>query len=209
MSDGYKYSICVSGAAGGNTIDESQGLAKRIGAAIGKRGHITITGATVGLPYCAAMGAKEAGGMSVGYSPAATVREHLRKYRLPCSYFDYISYTGSHYMGRDLIMLNSSDATICVGGRMGTLNEFIISVEQRMPVGVLLDSGGSSDVISQLLDVLQPQFKHLVVFDSNPEYLVEKIIDVLDKEYEDIKSDLTVCVDWALEDKFKKAHHNG
>lgn len=194
--DGYKYSICISGAAGGESVELAEGLAKRLGAAVAKRGHITVTGATVGLPYFAAQGAKTAGGMSIGYSPAATVREHLRKYRLPCNYFDYIAYTGSHYMGRDLMMINSCDATICVGGRLGTLNEFIMSVEQRMPVGVLVDSGGSADVISELLNVLQPQFRKLVIFESNPEYLVERLEAVLDEDYKDIKGDLTVCLDW-------------
>lgn len=209
--NGYKYSICISGAAGGDTVEESSGLATRIGAAVAKRGHITVTGATVGLPYFAARGASEEGGMSIGYSPAATVREHLRKYRLPCNYFDFISYTGSHYMGRDLIMINSCDATICVGGRLGTLNEFIMSVEQHMPVGVLLDSGGSSDAIQELLNVLQPQFRKLVVFESNPEYLVERLVNILDEDYKDIKGELTVCYDW--EDDSAKKHmkksHNG
>jgi uncharacterized protein (TIGR00725 family) len=202
---GYKYSICISGAAGGETVVESSGLAKRIGAAVAKRGHITVTGATVGLPFHAAQGAFEQGGMSIGYSPASTVREHLRKYRLPCNYFDFISYTGSHYMGRDLIMINSCDATICVGGRLGTLNEFIMSVEQHMPVGVLLESGGSADAIQELLNVLQPQFRKLVVFESNPEYLVERLVNILDEEYKDIKSELTVCYDWMDDPKTVKA----
>lgn len=203
----YKYSICISGAAGGDSVTESETLARRLGAAVAKRGHVTVTGATVGLPFFAAQGATENGGMSIGYSPAATVREHLRKYRLPCNYFDFISYTGSHYMGRDLIMINSCDATICVGGRLGTLNEFIMSVEQRMPVGVLLDSGGSSDVIEELLNVLQPQFRKLVIFEKDPEYLVQRLVDLLDEEYKDIKGELTVCYDW--EDKRPDQAHTG
>lgn len=206
----YKYSICVSGAAGGDTVEASQHLAERLGKAIAKRGHITLTGATVGLPYHAAKGAKESGGLSIGYSPAATVREHLRKYRLPCNYFDYISYTGSHYMGRDLMMINSSDAVVCVGGRMGTLNEFIIAVESRTPVGVLTESGGSSDVISELIEVLQPHFRKYVVFDANPEFLIDKLVALLDDEYKDIKSDLTICFDWADEtSSTPTVTHNG
>ena len=209
QNQGYKYSICVSGAAGGDSVEQSKEEAKRVGGAIAQRGHITVTGATVGLPYYAAMGAKEKGGVSVGYSPAATVREHLRKYRLPCNYFDYIAYTGSHYMGRDLMMIQSCDAVITVGGRLGTLNEFIMAVEQRKIVGVLIDSGGSSDVIRELVEVLQPQFKHLVVFESNPEYLVERITDILENEYKDIKSELTVCFDWMDDAPLKNKNHNG
>jgi len=209
--DGYKFSICVSGAAGGVTVKESHTLAERIGGAIAKRGHITVTGATVGLPYYAAKGAKQAGGTSIGYSPASTVREHLRKYRLPCNYFDYISYTGTQYMGRDLTMIQSADAVICVGGRLGTLNEFIIAVEQHKVVGVLIDSGGSSDVIQELVEILQPQFNHLIVFESNPEYLVERITDILNHEYKDIKQDLSMCFDWMddIDDTKALKSHNG
>lgn len=209
QEQGYKFSICVSGAAGGDSIAESHSLAERIGVSIAKRGHITVTGATVGLPFYAAKGAKVAGGVSIGYSPASTVREHLRKYRLPCNYFDYISYTGTHYMGRDLTMVQSADAVICVGGRLGTLNEFIMAIEMHKVVGVLVDSGGSSDVIRELVELLQPQFKHLIVFESNPEYLVERITGILNGEYEDIKSELTTCFDWLENKDLPQKSHNG
>jgi uncharacterized protein (TIGR00725 family) len=209
QDQGYKFSICVSGAAGGDSIEESHSLAERLGIAIGKRGHITVTGATVGLPYYAAKGAKLAGGQSIGYSPAATVREHLRKYRLPCNYFDYISYSGTHYMGRDLTMVQSADAVICVGGRLGTLNEFIMAIEMHKVVGVLIDSGGSSDVIRELVEILQPQFKHLIVFESNPEYLVERVTDILNGEYADIKAELTTCFDWLETKEVTQKSHNG
>jgi predicted Rossmann-fold nucleotide-binding protein len=108
-------------------------------------------------------------------------------------------------------MIQSSDAVICVGGRLGTLNEFIIAAEQRKVVGVLIDSGGSSDVIGELLEILQPQFKHLVVFESNPEYLVERISDILAQEYSDVMQDLTMCFDWMDTDSDKNAlkSHNG
>jgi hypothetical protein len=94
--------------------------------------------------------------------------------------------------------------------RLGTLNEFIIAAEQHKIVGVLIDSGGSSDVIRELLEILQPQFKHLVVFESNPEYLVERITGLLADEYRDVMKDLTMCFDW-MEDKDKEAlkSHNG
>ncbi len=58
-----------------------------------KPGQILTTGATVGLPYYAAFGAKLAGGMSIGFSPAASLREHLRKYRLPYDCYDFVNFT--------------------------------------------------------------------------------------------------------------------
>lgn len=183
----YKYSICISGAAAGETVVQDAELAERFGAAIARSGHIVTSGATVGLPFYGAKGAKEAGGMSIGFSPANTVREHLRKYRLPYEYFDFINYTGMAYVGRDLYLVQSSDAVVQVGGRMGSLHEFTSALEARKPVGVLLGSHGAADLIPQLMEILEPPAHALVVYDDNPEKLVEKIVAILDKEYEDIQ----------------------
>ena len=185
-----KYSICVSGAASGDTVAQSSGLAMRIGKAVARRGHVTVTGATVGLPYYAAQGATLEGGMSIGYSPASTVREHARKYRLPLDSFDYIYYTGTHYMGRDISMVQSCDAIILVGGRFGTLNEFIIALEEHKPIGILTSSGGASDIIEELLKVLEPPRRELIIFDDNPESLVESITQHLNIEMKDLHADL-------------------
>ena len=77
------YSICVSGAAAGDTVQGAHDLAERLGVAIAKSGHYITTGATVGLPMFAARAAKEAAGRSIGFSPASSLREHVNKYRLP------------------------------------------------------------------------------------------------------------------------------
>jgi uncharacterized protein (TIGR00725 family) len=196
----YKYSICISGAAAGETVVQDAELAERLGAAIARSGHIVTSGATVGLPFYGAKGAKEAGGMSIGFSPANTVREHLRKYRLPYEYFDFINYTGMAYVGRDLYLVQSSDAVVQVGGRMGSLHEFTSALEARKPVGVLLGSHGAADLIPQLMEILEPPAHALVVYDDNPEKLIAKIVAILDKEYEDIqKSMLDGKEHWYLE----------
>ena len=60
-----------------------------------------------------------------------------------------------------------------------------------------------------MVEVLQPQFKHLIVFESNPEYLVERITDILENEYKDIKGELTVCFDWIDDTQVKTKDHKG
>src|SRR4249920_2287073 len=96
-----RYSICVSGAAAGHTVKDAHDLAQDLGEAIAGEGHILTSGATVGLPYYAAYGAKKKGGTSIGFSPASSLREHIRKYRLPYDVFDFINFTGLNYVGRD------------------------------------------------------------------------------------------------------------
>ena len=180
------YSICVSGAAGGKTVNAARPLAEALGREIAKRGHTITTGVTVGLPYYAARAAKEAGGMSIGFSPAASLREHLHKYRLPIGVFDFINFTGMHYVGRDIHLVQSSDAIITVGGRFGSLHEFTTALESRMPCGVLTGSGGTADVVEELMERLEAPNRDMVVFDSDPDNLIKKIIKILDKEYADI-----------------------
>jgi uncharacterized protein (TIGR00725 family) len=184
-----RYSICVSGAAAGKTVQADKDEARKIGAAIAKHGHILTTGATVGLPYYAALGAKEEDGTSIGFSPASSLREHVRKYRLPYDVFDFINFTGMNYVGRDLYLVQSSDAVITIGGRFGSLHEFTSALEAHMPCGVLLGSGGAADLIPDLMSTLQPQLKDLVVYDSDPVRLVKKIVDILDAEYQDIRDE--------------------
>ncbi len=199
------YAICVSGAASGKTVDSSHGLASKLGEAVAKSGHIVTTGATVGLPFYAAKAAKEAGGMSIGFSPASSLREHVAKYRLPIGVFDFINFTGMHYVGRDVHLVQSSDAIITVGGRFGSLHEFTTALEARMPCGVLLGSGGTADLIPELMEKLEPINEDMLIYDTDPDALVAKIVAVLDKEHEGINTK-ALSAHWFLE---KKHNHQG
>lgn len=189
-SSPLQYSICVSGAASGESVVNSAKLAEALGQAIAREQHILTTGATVGLPYYAAVGAKAEGGMSIGFSPASSLREHLRKYRLPRDAFDFINFTGMNYVGRDLYLVQSSDAVITVGGRFGSLHEFTSALEAHKPCGVLLGSGGTADLIPELMKTLEPPEGDLVVFDDNPARLVAKLVAILDEKHADIAQQL-------------------
>jgi uncharacterized protein (TIGR00725 family) len=185
-----RYSICVSGAASGSTVQTAAKFAQVVGAEIARGGHILTTGATIGLPYQAAMGAKKAGGMSIGFSPAVSLREHLRKYRLPSNCYDFINFTGLNYVGRDLYLVQSSDAVITIGGRFGSLHEFTSALEAHKPCGILTGSGGTADEIPKLVEALELPDDSLVVYDDNPEKLVKRIVAILDKKYADIRDQL-------------------
>lgn len=179
------YQICVSGAAKGDSVEEGKALAAELGIAIAKAGHALMTGATIGLPNYAAEAYKKAGGtMSVGISPASSKVEHVMKYRLPTLAYDTILYTGLHYVGRDTLLITSSDAVISLGGRIGTLHEFTIALETDTPVGFLQGAGGISDEIQNLMTVAHPLRPGVtVLFSDSAPGLIQDITAHLDKEH--------------------------
>jgi len=177
-----KYQICVSGAAKGKSVEQGEKLAEQIGAAISKAGHSLMTGATSGLPEAAARGYKKAGGqMSLGLSPASTKVEHILKYKLPVDAYDTILYTGLHYGGRDALLINSADAVVTVGGRLGTLHEFTIAAENGTPIGICEGAGGISDQIESLIKLLPNANSELIIFEADPVKLIAKLTKLLDK----------------------------
>ena len=89
MNKGYK--IAVSGAAQTQHCCKNiEKLSKQVGREIVRQGCILITGATTGVPYFAAKEAKKAGGVSIGFSPAASRIAHQKAYKLPTDAFDVI-----------------------------------------------------------------------------------------------------------------------
>ncbi len=179
-----RYQICVSGAAKGASVEEGKELARAAGEAIARAGHSLLTGATVGLPNYAAEGYKAAGGvMSVGISPASSKVEHIMKYRLPIAAYDTILYTGLHYVGRDTLLITSSDAVVSIGGRLGTLHEFTIAMETGIPIGFLQGAGGISEEIQAILAAAGDiRSDNPVLFSEDSTELITDLTEVLDSE---------------------------
>ena len=138
----------------------------------------------------AAMGAKDECGFSMGFSPAATEREHAEVYKLPRDYMDVVMYTGFGYSGRDILFVRSSDAMIVGPGRIGTINEFAVAFEDQRPTGVLEGSWDTDELLRLMLDNAHRPTTN-VVFDSDPKALVERLIEMVMK----IKTELNLVYD--------------
>ncbi|MEI6479746.1 MAG: hypothetical protein WCO21_02910 [bacterium] len=179
-----KYKICVSGAAEtGHCSKDAFEKAEAIGREVAERDLVLVTGATTGIPYWAAKGAKMAGGLVIGLSPAASRTAHIKSYKLPTDYHDLIIYTGFDYSGRNLLLTRSSDAIITICGRVGTLNEFTIGFEDHKPMGVLEGTGGTADYIRELLEKSHRGSGN-VSFSSDPAELIEKVLATIKEEEE-------------------------
>lgn len=184
MSDSYssKYKICVSGAAEtGHCGLDAFDKAKEIGKEIVRQNGIIITGATTGFPTWAAMGAKEEGGVSIGFSPASTEKEHLDVYHLPLESMDVVVFTGFGYSGRNLMLTRSSDAVIIGCGRIGTINEFTVAYEDGKPIGILRGSWETDETIAEIIEKGH-RINEKIVFDDNPKQLVNRLIELIKKD---------------------------
>ena len=142
-----------------------------------------VTGATTGFPLWAAMGAKEAGGFTLGFSPANSEKEHIETFNLPVEYMDVIVYTGFGFPGRDLILTRSSDAVFFGCGRIGTIHEFTISFEDKKPIGIMEADWETDEVIKAILENSHREHNR-IVFETDPKTLVEKVVELVKKDKE-------------------------
>jgi len=177
-----KLKLAVSGAAETKHCGEAtHETAKELGREIIKQGAILVNGATTGLPFWSARGAKEEGGVVIGMSPASSEREHVEMYKLPIDYMDVIIYTGFGYSGRNLLLTRACDAVFILCGRIGTINEFTVAFEDNKPIGILEGDWPTDNVIKNIIEnAHRPNNK--VIFDKSPKVLVSRLIEIVKKE---------------------------
>lgn len=178
-----RLTIGVMGSAADDQSDEGRNAAYSLGRAIADRGFILITGACPGLPYEAARGAIDAGGQSVGISPALSLHEHLYHYHSPADAFNVLIYTGSGLMGREVTNIRSSDIVVIVGGRSGTLGEFAIAYDESKLIGVFQGTGGITDEIERIVDTFEKDTGARLVYSRDPAELIMRLSKVYETRH--------------------------
>ncbi len=117
--------------------------AEAIGRMVAERGGVIVTGGRAGVMEAASKGARQAGGLTVGFLPGME-----KSGANP--YVDIVFPTGLG-RARNLLTARSCDALIMVGGSTGTLNELTIAYAEARPVVILEGSGGWADKIRPVL----------------------------------------------------------
>jgi hypothetical protein len=172
-----RIQIGVMGSAGGDLSRAELELAKRLGRRIAQRDCVIVTGACPGLPHAAVVGAHEAGGSSLGVSPARSREEHVKVFESPLDPYSAIVFTGSGLMGRETHNIHSSDFVLFAGGRSGTLGEFAIAYDEGKLIGVLRDSGGMSNDFGAIAKLVRKETGAALIEDDDPERLVDTCLD--------------------------------
>jgi hypothetical protein len=171
-----RLKVGIMGDARRNCPKAYRELAYRLGVAIAENNCVAVTGAGPGLPFEAARGVKDTGGLVVGISPALSQAEHAEKYGSPTQYHDILIYTGSGLMGREVINIRTSDIVVIVGGRSGTLGEFSIAYDEGKLIGVLMGTGGVTREIGNLVKHIKKQTGARIIYDSRPGTLIERLL---------------------------------
>jgi len=170
--------VGVMGSAGGDLPSDVSEKVRILGQSIGRRGFVLITGACPGLPQDAVIGAVKEGGIVVGVSPALNLEEHITKYHSPTHGYQAIIYTGSGLMGREIENIRSCDVVIFVGGRSGTLGEFAIAYDEGKVIGILLNTGGITQHLDKIIDMVNKKTTATVCYDTNPDGLLDQLENV-------------------------------
>lgn len=178
-----RLTIGAMGSAADDEPGERRQAAYGLGKAVAERGFILITGACPGLPYEAARGARDAGGRSIGISPALSLDEHLYKYSSPADAFDLLVYTGNGLMGREVTNIHSSDMVAILGGRSGTLGEFAIAYDEGKLIGVLQGTGGITDEIGRVIAAFRKDTGARIIYSRDPVELVARLSETYETSH--------------------------
>ena len=114
--------IAVIGAA--DTTPEEYQVAFTVGSLIAKNHETLICGGLRGVMEAACKGAKEHGGLTIGIVPDTGNGNE---------YLDIVIRTGLGH-ARNVIIAQSADVVIAIGGSYGTLSEIAIALKTEHPV---------------------------------------------------------------------------
>ena len=187
-----KYKIGIFGSsAGGSTkaLDKAQALGNIISQHPDRL--IVVTGACPGIPYVVAKEVHSHGVEVWGFSPARDEDEHLAttpdddrtiydKLQFVPADIDEADNNRVRLKYRNVTSTSLCDAGIIVSGRWGSLNEFTNLIDMQKIVGVLTGTGGAADLLPELTKKIFKEIQGPVVFDDDPNRLLEKVLAELE-----------------------------
>lgn len=175
--------IGIMGGASGEIPADALQKAEQIGECAAAAGCVVITGACPGLPLASARGAKRRGGTVIGISPALSLDEHAFKYESPTLAHDVLIFTGSGLMGREVVNIRSSDIVVIIGGSSGTLGELAIAYDEGKLIGVLMGTGGITEMVEAVLAACKKETGARVMYEHDPPRLIERLLEVYRTEH--------------------------
>jgi len=192
-----KYKIGVIGKAGRSKgiPEKLRKAAEVVGKEIATQGCILVTGACMGVSHIAAKAASDKKGLILGYSPAKNLKTHIEppiSYPYPPENMELI-FTGWGKVGRNVLSISECDGIICIGGGMGTLNEFSIAAHEGKIIGILTGLGGFVEkILPEIENQVPEKAGAILIKDKNPRRLVKKVVQEIQKRKEEIRKEIPI-----------------
>lgn len=158
--------------------EENKILAQNIAKYLVSKDITLVTGGCTGIPAICIEEAYKLGGKTIGYFPS---NGELNQNSIPgnhsLDFYSEINFAQG-FTARSLEMIKNVDAAIVLNGRIGTLSEFGIAIEEGLPLLVLEGTGGITDELQNLTKLVKKEFpNNEVVFKTD----YKKGIDLLIK----------------------------
>lgn len=119
-----RKTVGVIGAGDASGTDTERAF--EVGKEIARNDFVLVCGGMSGVMEAACLGAKSAGGLTIGIIPGERKAEANPHVDIPIV-------TGLSH-ARNIIVVRSSDAIIAIGGSFGTLSEIAFALRLQIPV---------------------------------------------------------------------------
>lgn len=135
-----------------------------------------LTGGCSGIPGLIVEKANEAGIRTVAFSPDTDIHSHdARHDNLRAHHFSEVRHHAG-FTERSLAMLEEADGVLVLNGRMGTLSEFTIALEEGKQLAVITGTGGIADHLEQILAMTGKDFTLAPLFTADVEAAVSHLL---------------------------------
>jgi predicted Rossmann-fold nucleotide-binding protein len=155
---------------------ESTSRRLQLGRAIAEHGCTLLVRAGPELPHPVLEGARQAGGLIVGISPAKSAFEHSRQFGGPADSFDVLICTGVGLEQGETEVIRSSDIVIIAGARSGLTDELTLAYDERRPIGILTQTRSVATSFERLARVCGKPTGGAVLCDDDPVHLVNRLV---------------------------------
>jgi uncharacterized protein (TIGR00725 family) len=173
--------IAVFSSALNNPCQESIELAQKIGDYLAVNNVVVLTGGCIGLPSIVAKSAYKNGTETVAYYPDISKKELISNQKIHNNDLSGVYTEKKFYEGftqRSIEMIKEADAAIVFNGRLGTLSEFTVGVEEGLPTGVIEGSGGVSNEIRRLCTLVNRDLKKdNIIISEDYKVIIDKLIE--------------------------------
>jgi uncharacterized protein (TIGR00725 family) len=161
--------------------NDNQKLAKDIAQYLAEKNVTVVTGGCSGIPALCIEEVYHCGAKTIGYFPHKDHDDYKDRQHEENTH-DIKFYSTAHFIhgftARSLEMIKNVDAAIVLNGRIGTLSEFGIAIEEGLPLVVIEGTGGITDELQRLTKLVKKEFpNNEVIFEQDYRKAVDALIE--------------------------------